>query len=106
MNEDRNDIFGDENECPLPNMVMGFMSLPRPLGILWPPEKIKKFLKARGYLLLERVDPETDEEITVACKMGDEVIPETGNLVETFTSEVEDILLGWLLKIGDNGRKD
>lgn len=107
MLENNDNIFGDEDEeCPLPKMVMGFLSLPRPLGILWPIEKIKKFLKARGYLLLERIDPETEELITVACKSNDEIIPETGNLVEIFTSEVEDILMDWLLKIGENGRKN
>lgn len=106
MIEDNNkDYFGDEEECPLPKMVMGFLSLPRPLGILWPIEKIKKFLTARGYILIERLDPDIEEYITVACKENDEVIPETSNLLEVFTSEVEDLLLGWLLKLGENGTR-
>lgn len=99
-----NNIFGKEDENFLnPNMMMGLLTLPRPLGILWSPEKIKKFLKARGYILVDRISPETEEPITVACREDDSVIPMEENLVKTFTDEVEDILLNWLLK---NGREN
>ena len=91
---------GNDENCPLPGMIMGFLSVPRPFGFTWSVEKIKKFLSARGYCLIDRFDEDIDDMITVACKKDDEIIPEKGNLVEVFKSEIEDIIFEWLLREG------
>ena len=89
----------DEDDCPWAKAILAATLIPKPFGIPWSPDKVKKFLRDRGYAVIERIDPETDEEFTIVAKPDQEYIPESpseSNLMDTFIEEIQDILLGWL----------
>ncbi len=88
-----------EEDCPWARTILAATLIPKPFGIPWDPDKVKKFLKDRGYAVISRIDPDTDEEYTIAVKPNQEYIPDSpkeANLMDTFINEVQDIILGWL----------
>ena len=56
-------------------------------------------MKGRGYRILNRHDDDLDEDYKVAIKPGETVVPEQGNLVDTFTSEIQNVLIDWMLSL-------
>ena len=97
------DYFDDDSgeDCPYLNILASIAMNDKPFGFLWPKEKVREFLKARGYKILVRKDKDTGEEYEVAVKSNSDSIPNDGhgNMKETFDSEMQDIILKWVLRI-------
>jgi hypothetical protein len=99
---DEDDWFEeDEDDCPFAETLLHLTLLPKPFGIPWKTEQMVKFLKKRGYRIITKFDEEAEEEYYVAVKPHENLIPEDGNIIETFVGEVQEILLKWLEKIAD-----
>lgn len=100
-NFDGNPILGEDDieSCSIPNALISLTLLPKPFGMLWKSDKIIRFLKGRGYRIISRVDPETDEEYSVAVKPEEQVVPDTDNLSSTFSEEVQELLVDWMLSL-------
>lgn len=97
--EDYNDLM--EDGFP---MLSAFL-INRPFGIQFSFPNMEKFLKVRGYSILERVSEETGEIYHIAVKPGEtKAFPETGNIIITFNQEVEKVLLNWLIEHGSNSQ--
>ena len=95
--EDYNDLM--EDGFP---MLSAFL-INRPFGIQFSFTNMEKFLKIRGYTILERTSVETGELYHIAVKPGEtKTLPKTGNIIVTFNQEVEEVLLNWLIKHGSN----
>lgn len=91
----------DEDDCPWAKTILAATLIPKPFGIPWDPDKVKKFLRDRGYAVIDRFDPETEEEYTIVVRPDQEYIPDSpseSNLMDTFIDEIQDIILGWLKK--------
>ena len=68
------------------------------------PLTIKKFLKARGYKILERVDDDHNKYY-VAVKPDTSAIPDYDNLRSTFLEEAEDLVVDMMIKFSENNGK-
>lgn len=90
----------EEENCPYAEALTSMAFLPKPFGVVWPKEKIEKFLRGRGYKIIERFDEEEEEEYTVAIKPGQKKIPDESNLLSVFEDELQEILIAWLLRLG------
>ena len=90
----------DDDNCPYLDLITTLLLQDKPLGIMWTLDKMLLFLKARGYKLLERKDSSGNEYV-IAVNPSDSSIPDTGrsNIKEVFDSEMQEILLKWVLKI-------
>jgi len=85
--------------CEVFDAVMSAIFISRPLGILWDDDLIEKFLKNKGYDIIERVD-EAGETYRVPVKSDSKIIPDQKNsLRKVFDREVQKTLLKWLSKI-------
>lgn len=82
------------------------MNSNKPFGMNFESDKIEGFLKARGYKIVERYNEDLGDNIRVAIKSDSTHISGdmSDNIRTVFSREVQDILLGWLLKIGKNGK--
>lgn len=102
MKNENNETFDDfEDEgCPLAEMAISLGMLDKPFGMMWPEDKMERFLKNRGYMIIERFSDMTGGTYDVAVKADSTYIPEDerSNVREVFISEVQDIILGWLEK--------
>lgn len=89
-------------DCPLTDVLLNSLVMPKPLGYMFPQEKMEEFLKNRGYRIIKRYSESRGQDYNVAVKAGSSSIPEDdySNVREIFDNEVQDILLSWLLKIG------
>lgn len=97
-NEDEEIVF-EELDCPIAGIFSA--NLNTPFNIFWPKEKMINFLKERGYKIINKYSEEDGNNIDIAVKLDQSLIPETENIKEVFNSEIQDILLKWLLKIGE-----
>ena len=91
----------NEDDCPWAKAILAATLIPKPFGIPWDPDKVKKFLRDRGYAVIDRFDTETEEEYTIVVKPDQDYIPDSpseSNLMDTFIDEIQDIILGWLKK--------
>lgn len=97
------DYFDDDSDedCPYLNILASIAMNDKPFGFLWPKDKVKEFLKERGYKILSRKNKDTGEGYEVAVKSDSGSIPNDGheNIKETFDSEIQDIILKWVLRI-------
>ncbi len=106
---DRIEITEDEEDsCPFVNDLISFIEFKAStsfLGLPWRREDvIKKFLKARGYKILERVDDDC-KKYCVAVKPDTSAIPDYDNLRSTFLEEAEDLVVDMMIKFSkDNGK--
>lgn len=91
----------DDDNCPYMDIIMALFLQDKPFGIIWPNDKILEFLKARGYKILERRNRDTGEEYMIAVHPDSSSIPDEGhsNLKEVFNSEMQDIVMKWVLRI-------
>lgn len=103
------DGFDDDEPCWMFKSIATLMGLPKPFGMIFPYEKEKEFLEKRGYEVKElkcstSVNPLG--VIKVAVKKGEKINKkdtdelENHNVSKVFIEEVQNIILGWLLKIG------
>lgn len=69
--------------------------MPKPFGMTWKREKMIEFLKSRGYSIVKRFDLDTDEDFEVAVKSGSEYVPDTRNIVEAFSEEMQNFIIEW-----------
>lgn len=69
--------------------------MPKPFGMIWKREKMIEFLKSRGYSIVKRFDLDTDEDFEVAVKSGSEYVPDTRNIVEAFSEEMQNFIIEW-----------
>ena len=97
------DYFDNDSgeDCPYLDILASIAMNDKPFGFLWPKEKVREFLKARGYKILVRKDKDTGEDYEVAVKSDSGSIPNDGhgNMKEIFDSEIQDIILKWVLRI-------
>ena len=90
----------DHESCPVMPMIMSALMMPRPFGMMWDDEVIEKFLDSRGYKILDVTD-ETGENIHVAVKKDDPIIPDEPNIIAVFEKEVQGLFLNFLIKYGN-----
>lgn len=90
----------DLPDCPLTDLVISNMMMSKPFGIHWDYDKMKEFLVKLGYKIITRYSDCREVEYEVAIKPNSSFIPEDdfSNIKEMFDSEVQDIMIGWLLK--------
>lgn len=69
--------------------------MPKPFGMTWKRDKMIEFLKSRGYSIVKRFDLDTDEDFEVAVKSGSEYVPDTRNIVEAFSEEMQNFIIEW-----------
>ena len=98
------DVLEMSDTCPYFDIMMHTILLSRPFGIVWDNDKMEKFLSKRGYKIIEKHYTDEDragETYKVAIKPG-YILPihEVSNIRETFDSELQDVILGWIDKIG------
>lgn len=91
------DNFDNGEDCPIASTILPLLIMNKPFGMSWPLEKVEWFLKKRGYIIIEREDPE-EGLFKVAVHEGDDYIPMESNLIKTFSSELQDIILNKLLE--------
>lgn len=98
------DEFVDEEDgCPFVDDLMGFIEFKAStsfLGLPWRREDvILKFLKARGYKIIERVN-ENKEKYRIAVKPDTSELPDYSNIRSTFLEEAEDCVIDMMIKYG------
>lgn len=104
IGEDQENSFEFEPEdlpdCPLTDLVISSLVMSKPFGMNWSFDKMKGFLKKRGYKIITRYSDSREIEYEVAIKPKSSFIPEDdfSNIKDVFESEVQDLLLNWLLK--------
>lgn len=104
------DGFGDDEPCWMFKSIATLMGMPKPFGMIFPYEKEKDFLEKRGYEVKELKCSKSVSPlgvIRIAVKSGTkinkkdiEALQENYSVSKVFTEEVQNIILGWLLKIG------
>lgn len=98
---DSSDLPNDE-DLPLAIPILGALMTPKPFGIMWTKEQVIRFLKSRGYMIIERSDHDK-KTYPVAVKKGSQVIPDgESNIGDVFVEEVQEILMNWLLRIAND----
>lgn len=75
--------------------LLTLTTMPKPFGMTWKREKMIEFLKSRGYSIVKRFDLDTDEDFEVAVKSGSEYVPDTRNIVEAFSEEMQNFIIEW-----------
>ena len=104
--DDGDDDMGDDFEpCYMFNAISAIMAMDKPFGILFDIDKIEKFLISRGYKIADKYFSHINDSIKVATKDDPDNIPDSTegaryHIRAVFASEVQDIILKWLLKIG------
>lgn len=101
------DIEDDEDRFPISGLLLNLLNMPKPFGYMMPQDKMEWFLKEKGYRIIKKKFENSDEEYSVAIDPNSPVVPEENysNIREVFDNEVQDIILGWLLKISkENGK--
>lgn len=95
------DFDENDDDCPYLSIIASIALNDKPFGILWPTDKMKEFLKSRGYRILNRKNKDTNEDYELAIKPNSNSIPDDGhsNMKEAFDSEMQDIILKWVLRI-------
>lgn len=90
----------DLPDCPLTDLVISNMMMSKPFGMHWDYDKMKEFLVKLGYKIITRYSNRREVEYEVAIKPNSSFIPEDdfSNIKEMFDLEVQDIMIGWLLK--------
>lgn len=86
---------GDDGEDYKWKTLLTLTMMPKPFGMTWKREKMIEFLKSRGYSIVKRFDLDTDEEFEVAVKSGSEYVPDTRNIVEAFSEEMQNFIIEW-----------
>ena len=99
----------DGGACWMFKSIATLIGMPKPLGMIFPNEKETWFLEQRGYEIKEvkcGEDVSPLGTITIAVKKGDKVNKKDPDSLSShqinrvFVSEVQDIILKWLLKVG------
>lgn len=86
---------GDDGEDYKWKTLLTLTMMPKPFGMTWKREKMIEFLKSRGYSIVKRFDLDTDEDFEVAVKSGSEYVPDTRNIVEAFSEEMQSFIIEW-----------
>lgn len=94
-------LNSEDELCPSVGMFVSLLTMDKPFGILWSRDNQITFLKKLGYKIIESKEDFTGYNIMVAVKPESEIIPDMDrdNIEETFSKEIQGILLDWLLKI-------
>lgn len=98
------EIEEDDDSCPFIDDLIGFIEYKAStsfLGLPWRREDcIKKFLKARGYKIMERT--KDGNKYSIAVKPDEKELPEYSNLRSTFLEEAEDLVVDLMIKFSKN----
>jgi len=93
----------EEDSCPFVDDLIGFIEFKAStsfLGLPWRREDvIIKFLKARGYKIIERVGKDK-EKYRIAVKPDTTELPEYSNIRSTFLEEAEECVIDMMIKYG------
>lgn len=89
------DLEEDDGEDYKWKTLLTLTMMPKPFGMTWKREKMIEFLKSRGYSIVKRFDLDTDDEFEVAVKSGSEYVPDTRNIVEAFSEEMQNFIIEW-----------
>lgn len=118
--EDNNDdIYGNLNLSDFGKLVRGsdfeesssdgmwktlltLAMMPKPFGMTWKRDNMIKFLKSRGYSIVKRYDIDTEEDFEVAVKSGSEYVPDSRNIIETFSDEMQNFIIEWSTSFSKN----
>ena len=118
--EDNNDdIYGNLNLSDFRKLVRGsdfeesssdgmwktlltLAMMPKPFGMTWKRDNMIKFLRSRGYSIIKRYDIDTEEDFEVAVKSGSEYVPDSRNIIETFSDEMQNFIIEWSTSFSKN----
>lgn len=118
--EDNNDdIYGNLNLSDFGKLVRGsdfeesssdgmwktlltLAMMPKPFGMTWKRDNMIKFLRSRGYSIIKRYDIDTEEDFEVAVKSGSEYVPDSRNIIETFSDEMQNFIIEWSTSFSKN----
>lgn len=89
------DLEEDDGEDYKWKTLLTLTMMQKPFGMTWKREKMIEFLKSRGYSIVKRFDLDTDEDFEVAVKSGSEYVPDTRNIVEAFSEEMQNFIIEW-----------
>ena len=76
--------------------------MPKPFGMTWKRDNMIKFLRSRGYSIIKRYDIDTEEDFEVAVKSGSEYVPDSRNIIETFSDEMQNFIIEWSTSFSKN----
>lgn len=93
----QNDEFDDTPSCEFFDNFVSVAMISKPFGFIWDEGRIIKFLKARGYKIINN---DSEFSVPLAVKPETSELPDfkDGNIRVVFDEEVKDIILNWLLK--------
>lgn len=97
---------GDYQEIPFSDMLLSIINIVadifanKPFNIPWKEEKMEYFLSKLGYIIIER-NNKNGIATKFAVKPDNPQIPddESGYVQNVFNSEIQDILINYLLKL-------
>jgi hypothetical protein len=98
----------DDDSCPFVDELIDFIDFKVStsfLGLPWKREDIIiKFLKERGYKIIERVNKDK-QKYNIAVKPSDSELPEFSNIRSTFLEEAENLIIDMMIKFSKNNGK-
>jgi hypothetical protein len=97
--------FGMKRAVPdmenLPSIADILKEMPKPLGMTWSMKNMKRFLIARGYKIIKKMDYDIGKDIDIAIKEGMDLVPTSGNIVETFSNEIQNLIIELAIKLSN-----
>jgi len=101
---------GAPEPCYMFDAISTILAMDKPFGMLFDIDKIEKFLIARGYKIVDKYFSHINDSVKIAVKTEDpNTIPDSPegakyHIRAAFSSEIQDILLKWLLKVSKSGK--
>lgn len=98
----RGSDFEESSSDGMWKTLLTLAMMPKPFGMTWKMDNMIKFLKSRGYSIVKRYDIDTEEDFEVAVKSGSEYVPDSRNIIETFSDEMQNFIIEWSTSFSKN----
>lgn len=98
----RGSDFEESSSDGMWKTLLTLAMMPKPFGMTWKRDNMIKFLKSRGYSIVKRYDIDTEEDFEVAVKSGSEYVPDSRNIIETFSDEMQNFIIEWSTSFSKN----
>lgn len=98
----RSSDFEESGSDGMWKTLLTLAMMPKPFGMTWKRDNMIKFLKSRGYSIVKRYDIDTEEDFEVAVKSGSEYVPDSRNIIETFSDEMQNFIIEWSTSFSKN----
>lgn len=98
----RSSDFEESGSDGMWKTLLTLAMMPKPFGMTWKRDNMIKFLRSRGYSIIKRYDIDTEEDFEVAVKSGSEYVPDSRNIIETFSDEMQNFIIEWSTSFSKN----